>query len=58
MGMREYNPTSPGRRGMSVLTNQDLTKKRPEKGLTKSKSSSGGRNNFGRVTSSVSWWRA
>ena len=50
MGMREYNPTSPGRRGMSVLTNQDLTKKRPEKGLTKSKSSSGGRNNFGRVT--------
>ena len=50
MGMREYNPTSPGRRGMSVLTNQGLTKKRPEKGLTKSKSSSGGRNNFGRVT--------
>ena len=48
--MREYNPTSPGRRGMSVLTNQGLTKKRPEKGLTKSKSSSGGRNNFGRVT--------
>lgn len=50
MGMREYNPTSPGRRGMSVLTNQDLTKKRPEKGLTKNKPSSGGRNNFGRVT--------
>ena len=50
MGTREYNPTSPGRRGMSVLTNQDLAKKRPEKGLTTSQSRSGGRNNSGRVT--------
>lgn len=50
MGLREYNPTSPGRRGMSVLTGEELTKKRPEKSLTKFHSPSGGRNNFGRVT--------
>ncbi len=50
MGMREYNPTSPGRRGMSVLTGEDLNKKRPEKSLTKSHTRSGGRNNLGRIT--------
>ncbi|MDX1412001.1 MAG: 50S ribosomal protein L2 [Nitrospirales bacterium] len=50
MGMREYNPTSPGRRGMSVLTGEELNKQRPEKGLTKNLSRSGGRNNHGRVT--------
>ena len=50
MAMQEYNPTSPGRRGMSALSNKDLTKDRPEKSLTKSQSRSGGRNNLGRVT--------
>ena len=50
MGIREYNPTSPGRRGMSVISGEELTKKRPEKGLTTYQSRSGGRNNFGRVT--------
>ncbi len=50
MGMREYNPTSPGRRGMSVLTGEELNKQRPEKSLTKNLSRSGGRNNHGRVT--------
>lgn len=48
--MREYNPTSPGRRGMSVLTGEELNKQRPEKSLTKNLSRSGGRNNHGRVT--------
>jgi large subunit ribosomal protein L2 len=50
MGMREYNPTSPGRRGMSVLTGEELNKQRPEKGLTKNLARSGGRNNHGRIT--------
>lgn len=50
MAIREYNPTSPGRRGMSVLTKENLTSKRPEKGLTVFLASSGGRNNRGRVT--------
>lgn len=50
MGVRKYNPTSPGRREMSVSDFVVLTKARPEKGLTSGKNRSGGRNNLGRVT--------
>ncbi len=50
MGIRKYKPTSPGRRGMSVLTTEDLTRKKPEKGLTESLSGTGGRNNLGEIT--------
>ena len=50
MAIREFNPTSPGRRGMSALTGEELDKKRPEKSLTKSHARSGGRNNHGRIT--------
>lgn len=50
MGIRKLKPTSPGVRGMSVLTNEELAKKRPERGLTESTKSSGGRNNQGRIT--------
>ena len=50
MGIRNYKPTSPGRRGMKSLTNEDLTKKKPERGLTETLMSSGGRNNLGEIT--------
>ena len=50
MGIRHYKPTSPGRRGMMVLTTEDLTKKKPERALTESLSSTGGRNNLGEIT--------
>ena len=50
MAIRNYKPTTPGRRGMSTLTNEDITKKTPEKGLTKSISKTGGRNNQGKIT--------
>ncbi len=50
MGIRVYKPTSPGRRGMSVLTFDDLTKKRPERSLLVPLHSNAGRNNAGRVT--------
>jgi len=50
MGLKQYRPTSPGRRGMTVVTGEDLTKKKPEKGLTKFHIRSGGRNNDGRMT--------
>jgi large subunit ribosomal protein L2 len=50
MGIRHYKPTSPGRRGMMTLTNEELTQKRPERALTESLSSSGGRNNLGEIT--------
>jgi len=35
---------------MMGLTNEDLTKKKPERGLTESLKSSGGRNNLGEIT--------
>lgn len=50
MGLKAYRPTSPGRRAMTVLTGEELTKKRPEKGLTEFHPRSGGRNNDGRIT--------
>jgi len=48
---RNYKPTSPGRRGMSVADFSELSKKKPEKSLTKGKTSSGGRNARGKITS-------
>jgi large subunit ribosomal protein L2 len=51
MPIKEYNPTSPGRRGMSAVTNEGLSRKKPEKSLTTFIPKSGGRNNVGRVTS-------
>jgi large subunit ribosomal protein L2 len=51
MPTRTYKPTSPGRRQMSVSTFDDLTPVRPERSLVEGRrSSSGGRNAYGRVT--------
>ncbi len=50
MGIREYKPTSSGRRFMSVLTFEEITKKRSEKSLLSSLRRTGGRNNAGRIT--------
>lgn len=50
MGLKQYRPTSPGRRAMMVLANEELTEKRPEKSLTKFHNRSGARNNDGRMT--------
>jgi large subunit ribosomal protein L2 len=50
MGIRKYKPTTNGRRGMSTLTNTELTKTAPEKSLLKSMSKTGGRNNQGKMT--------
>ena len=51
MPIKEYNPTSPGRRGMSAVVNEGLSRKRPEKNLTTYFPQSGGRNNVGKITS-------
>lgn len=51
MTVRSFKPTSPGRRAYSCSTFVDLTTGRPEKKLLESKSSTGGRNNHGRITS-------
>lgn len=50
MPSKLYRPTSPGRRGMTVLKDKTLSKEPPEKRLTAALPSSGGRNNFGRIT--------
>jgi large subunit ribosomal protein L2 len=50
MALKQYNPTSPGRRFMTTLDFSDLTAKRPEKALTEPLKKSGGRNSKGRIT--------
>jgi len=50
MPVKNYQPTSPGRRGMSVLDFQEVTRKRPEKSLTRGKPGSGGRDQRGHQT--------
>jgi large subunit ribosomal protein L2 len=51
MGIRTTKPTSPGRRFYTVSDFADLTTDHPLKKLVRSKSSTGGRNNNGRITS-------
>jgi large subunit ribosomal protein L2 len=50
MGIKAFNPTSPSRRSMTVLTTADLSHKEPEKRLVTYIKSSGGRNNQGRTS--------
>jgi large subunit ribosomal protein L2 len=50
MPIRLYRPTSPGRRGMSVSTFEEITKTRPEKSLTVRLKKHAGRNNQGKIT--------
>jgi large subunit ribosomal protein L2 len=51
MPVKRYKPTSPSRCYYEALTGEGLTKKEPERKLLESKSSSGGRNHHGRITS-------
>ena len=51
MPIKSFKPTSPSRRYYSVLVTSDLTKKAPERSLLEKQTSSGGRNNHGRITS-------
>jgi large subunit ribosomal protein L2 len=50
MALKRFKPTSPGRRGMSSQDFSTITKSEPEKRLLEKKTSSGGRNNYGRTT--------
>ncbi|MFQ5698410.1 MAG: 50S ribosomal protein L2 [Myxococcota bacterium] len=50
MAVRKYKPTSPGRRDMMVADFEGLSRKRPERALTRGISKTGGRNNTGRIT--------
>ncbi len=50
MALKQYNPTSPGRRGLILVDRSTLHKGRPVKALTEGLRKSGGRNNMGHAT--------
>ncbi len=50
MPVRKYKPTTPGRRGSSVSSFDELTRAKPEKSLVAKGREKAGRNNKGRVT--------
>lgn len=54
MGIIRYKPITPGRRFFDVDDMSDVTTDKPYKPLTRGKRSTGGRNNYGEITS---WWR-
>ncbi|MCL2436680.1 MAG: 50S ribosomal protein L2 [Clostridiales bacterium] len=50
MGIKKYNPTTPGLRGMTVSTFEEITKTTPEKSLTAPLKKHAGRNVRGKIT--------
>ena len=50
MPVKVYKPTTPSRRGMSVLTFEEITAKKPERSLLVSLKKHSGRNSYGRIT--------
>jgi large subunit ribosomal protein L2 len=50
MGLKEYKPTSPGRRDTVADDYKDITRSKPEKSLLGIIKKTGGRNNRGRIT--------
>jgi large subunit ribosomal protein L2 len=50
MGIKKYQPTSPGRRFQTVSTFEEITHTEPERSLLRPLKKSGGRNNNGRMT--------
>ncbi len=50
MGIKTFRPYTPSRRNMTTLTNDEITKKTPEKSLLRAKKKNAGRNSYGRIT--------
>jgi large subunit ribosomal protein L2 len=50
MAVKKYKPTTPGQRGMTGYTFDEVTKDTPERALLMPLRKSGGRNSYGRVT--------
>ncbi len=50
MAVKKYKPTSPGRRGMTSYTFDEITKTKPERSLVKPRRKHSGRNVQGRIT--------
>ncbi len=50
MAIKNYKPTTNGRRNMTTLINEEITTSTPTKSLLQKKSKTGGRNNSGKMT--------
>jgi len=50
MAVKKYKPITPGQRGMTGYSFEEITKTTPERSLIVEKRKSGGRNSYGRVT--------
>jgi large subunit ribosomal protein L2 len=50
MALKKFNPTTPSQRQLVIVDRSGLYKGKPVKALTEGKSSTGGRNNNGRIT--------
>ena len=50
MGIKQFKPVTPSRRGMTVSTFEEITKTKPERSLTTSLKKNAGRNSYGRIT--------
>ena len=50
MAVKKYKPITPGQRGMTGYSFEEVTKTKPERSLTVLRKSFGGRNVYGRVT--------
>jgi len=50
MALKQYKPTTPGRRGLVLVVRSELHNGKPVKTLTKGLTKKGGRNNHGRIT--------
>ena len=50
MGIRTLKPTSPARRYLTYVTNEEITKKEPEKSLLEPTRRTSARNTYGRIT--------
>src|SRR4051812_5288308 len=51
MALKSFKPTTAAQRQLVIVDRSELWKGKPVKGLTKGKTKSGGRNNYGRLTS-------
>jgi large subunit ribosomal protein L2 len=54
MAVKKYKPTTPGQRGMTSYTFEEITRAKPERSLTGPLRRHGGRNAYGRVTVGIS----
>ncbi len=50
MAIKKFKPTSPGRRGMTGQTYEEITRTKPEKSLVRPLTKQSGRNTYGRIT--------